>query len=71
MTVYIGYKSSATTVIFSLASRSLICYKQNNLNSSLNIPYTELNLLEDHNELNKNVHFDMDKVKDICQKRNK
>ena len=71
MTVYIGYKSSATTVIFSLASRSLICYEQNNLNSSLNIPYTELNLLEDHNELNKNVHFDMDKVKDICQKRNK
>ena len=26
---------------------------------------------EDRNELNKNVHFDIDKLKDNCQKSNK
>ena len=37
------------------------------LNSSLIIPSRELNLIEDYNELNKNVHYDINKERDICQ----
>ena len=70
MTVYIGYKSSVMTVIFCVELIGLIYYKKN-LNSSINIPSRELNLIEDHNELNKNVHYDIDKEKDICQKGSK
>lgn len=36
------------------------------LNRSLNIPSRELNLTEDHNELNNNVHYDIEKEKYIC-----
>ena len=43
-------------------------FLQKNSNSSLNMPSRELNLIEDHNELNKNVQYDIDKEKDICQK---
>ena len=43
---------------------------QKNLNSSLNTPSRELNLIGDQNELNKNVQYDIDKEKDICQKSN-
>ena len=32
---------------------------QKNLNSSLNVPSRELNLIEDHDELNKNVQYDV------------
>ena len=35
---------------------------QKKLNSSLNSPSRELNLIEDHNELNKNAHIDKEKV---------
>ena len=38
------------------------------MNSSLNILSKELNLIEDHNKLNQNVHYDTEKEKDICQK---
>ena len=41
---------------------------QKKLNSSLNIPSRELNLIEDRNELNKNVQYDIGKEKDILQK---
>ena len=41
---------------------------QENLNSSLNVPSRELNLIEDHDELNKNVQYDIGKEKDIHQK---
>ena len=44
---------------------------QINLNSSLNIPSRELNLIVDHNESNKNVHYDINKEKDISQKSSK
>ena len=37
---------------------------QKNLNSSLN-------LIEDHNDLSKNIHYDIDKKKDIYQKGSK
>ena len=62
MTVSIGCKSSVTTLIFSLASIRLICLKKNKktkkkLSSFLNMPSRELNLFEDHNELNENVHY--------------
>ena len=54
-------------MIFTLASISFDLL-QKNLNSSLNIPSRELNLIENHNELNKNVQYDIDKEKYICQK---
>ena len=65
MTVSIGYKSSETTAIFSLGSIRFIYLKKNNkkstkkkkLSSFLNMPSRELNLFEDHNELNKNVYY--------------
>ena len=41
---------------------------QKNLNSSLNIRSRELNLIEDDNELNENVQYDIDKEKNICHK---
>ena len=62
MTIYIGYKSSVTTMVFSLALISLICYKK-----YTNIPSKELSFIEDYNEHSKNVHYDIDKEKDICQ----
>ena len=40
------------------------------LNSPINIPSRQLNLIDDQNELNKNVHYDISKEKDICQKSN-
>ena len=40
-------------------------------NISLNIPFRKLHLIKDYNELNKNVHYDIDKVKEICQKSSK
>ena len=58
------------TVILSFASTSLIYY-QKNWNSSLNIPSRELNLIEDHNEFNKTIHYDIEKEKDICPKSSK
>ena len=39
-----------------------------NLNSSLNIPSRELNLIEDLNELNKNVQYYINKENNVCQK---
>ena len=64
MTVSIGYKSSETTAIFSLGSIRFICLKKKTnkqtkkkLSSFLNMPSRELNLFEDHNELNKNVYY--------------
>ena len=40
-------------------------------NISLNIPFRKLHLIKDYNELNKNVHYDIDKDKEICQKSSK
>ena len=44
---------------------------QKKLSSSLNILTRELNLIEDDNEVNKNVQYDIDKEKDSCQKSSK
>ena len=44
---------------------------QINWNSSLNIPSRELNLIVDHNKSSKNVHYDINKEKDISQKSSK
>ena len=59
MTVYISHMSSVTTFatqIFQQLSQ-----------------YTNqrMKFYGDRNELNKNVHFDIDKLKDNCQKSNK
>ena len=60
MTVYIRCKPNVTTVIFSLALISLICYKKIEQLSQYTIQ--RINLIEDHNKLKKKT-FNMISIK--------